>query len=126
FTQNISLSGRVLGNTAILQGTDSAFAPPTGVVLPPSGSIVDAVALPLDQQRRFEAGQTITPGNANFIPNLRDPDNRRDSNFMTAAFTFNQRINESFGYRASYQRVNTNRKFSDGTAGARFEPALNT
>ncbi len=122
FTPNISLSARVFGNTGYLALTDSPFAPPTGVTLPSAGSIVTAVALPLDQQRRFEASQSITPGNANYVPNLRDPDNRRDSNFLTLAFTLNHRLNESLSYRASYQRVNTNRQFSDGPAGVRFEP----
>ena len=126
FTPKVSLSARLFGNTSYLALTDSPFAPPTGVTLPPVGSIVDAHALSLDQQERYEAGQSITPGNANYIPNLRDPDDRRDSNFLTAAFTFNQRLNDSFGYRASYQRVNTNRQFSDGPAGVRFEPLFNT
>lgn len=126
FTPNISLSGRVFGNDAYLQQTDSPFAPPSGVVLPPAGSIVQAVALPLEQQRRLEARQSITPGNANYVPNLIDPDNRRDSNFLALAITFDQRVNEHFGYRASYQRLNTNRKFSDGVLGVRFEPAFNT
>ncbi|MGH9845366.1 MAG: TonB-dependent receptor, partial [Blastocatellia bacterium] len=126
FTPNISLSTRLFGNTAFLQLTDSPFAPPIGVTLPPAGSIVNAVALSLEQQKRFEAGQPITPGSANYVPNLRDPDNRRDSNFLTAAVIFNQRINDSFGYRASYQRANTNRQFSDGPAGVRFEPLFNS
>lgn len=126
FTPGIRLSGRIFGNDAYLQQTDSPFAPPAGVVLPPTGSIVQAVALPLDQQRRLEAKQSITPGNANFVPNLIDPDNRRDSNFLSLAVALNQRVNESLSYRASYQRLNTNRKFSDGVLGVRFEPAFNT
>ncbi len=125
FTPNISLSSRLFGNTAYLALTDSPFILP-GIILPPAGSIIDAHALSLDQQRRFETGQPITPGNANFIPNLHDPDNRRDSNFLTVALTFNHRLNDSFGYRASYQRVNTNRQFSDGPAGVRFEPLFNS
>jgi iron complex outermembrane receptor protein len=124
FTPNISLSARLFGNTAYLALTDSPFAPP-GVSLPPTGSIIDAHAFSLDQQSRFETGQPITPGSANYVPNLRDPDNRRDSNFLTVAITFNQRVSDSFGYRASYQRVNTNRQFSDGPAGVRFEPLFN-
>jgi iron complex outermembrane receptor protein len=125
FTPNVSLAARLFGNTAYLALTDSPFAAP-GVSLPPTGSIVDAHALSLNQQRSFEAGGKITPGSANFVPNLRDPDNRRDSNFLTVAITFNQRLSDSFSYRASYQRVNTNRQFSDGPAGARFEPLFNS
>jgi vitamin B12 transporter len=127
FTPNVSLSGRFFGNTAYLAQTDSPFAPPPGVTLPPAGSIVNAVALSLDQQRRIEAGLPVTSvGNANYVSNLRDPDNRRDSGFFSLAVIFNQRISDAFSYRASYQRVNTDRLFSDGPGGARFEPLFNT
>jgi vitamin B12 transporter len=136
FTPNISLSARLFGNTAYLALTDSPFTATNaadiarflpGFVPPPAGSMIDAVALPLDQQQRIENALAVTDrGGANYIPNLRDPDNRRDSNYLTVAITFDQRINEAFGYRASYQRVNTNRQFSDGPSGARFEPAFNS
>jgi len=135
FTPNISLATRLFGNTAYLAATDSPFTATSaadiarylpGFTPPPAGSVIDAVALSLDQQRRIEQGLAVTDrASANFIPNLRDPDNRRDSNYLTVAVIFNQRINDAFGYRASYQRVNTNRKFSDGPGGARFEPAFN-
>jgi vitamin B12 transporter len=136
FTPNISLATRLFGNTAYLALTDSPFTATSqtdiarflpGFVPPPAGSVVDAVALSLRQQRRIENGLAVADrGAANYIPNLRDPDNRRDSDYLTAAVIFNQRINDSFGYRASYQRVNTNRQFSDGPGGARFEPAFNS
>ena len=122
FTPKLALSTRIFGNTSFLQLTDSSFAPPPGVTLPPAGSIVTAVPLSVKQQRRLEAGQPIAAGAANYVPNLRDPDNRSDSGFLTVAVVFNQRFNDWFGYRASYQRVNTNRRFSDGPAGVRFEP----
>ncbi|MGH9908556.1 MAG: TonB-dependent receptor plug domain-containing protein, partial [Pyrinomonadaceae bacterium] len=68
FTPDISLSGRFYGNSAYLALTDSPFAPPPGVVLPPAASIVNAVAFSLEQQRRFEAGLPVTSvGNANYI-----------------------------------------------------------
>lgn len=136
FTPNISLAARLFGNTAYLAATDSPFTATSqtditkflpGFVPPPAGSVIDAVALSLDQQRRIENGLVVTDrGGANFISNLRDPDNRRDSNYLTSAVIYNQRINDAFAYRASYQRVNTNRRFSDGVAGARFEPAFNS
>jgi vitamin B12 transporter len=135
-TPNISLGARLFGNTAYLALTDSPFTATNaadiarflpGFVPPPAGSMIDAVALPLNQQQRIENGLAVTDrGGANYIPNLRDPDNRRDSNYLTVAVTFDQRINDAFGYRASYQRVNTNRQFSDGPSGARFEPAFNS
>lgn len=121
FRPNITLSGRILGNTLFAQLTDGSFDAP-GASLPPAGSIVKAVALPLDQQRLFEAGKPFTLGNANFISNLRDPDFRRDSSFLSSAVIFQHQINEKIGYRVNYQRVDTNRKFTDGPAGVRFEP----
>jgi iron complex outermembrane receptor protein len=89
--------------------------------------MIDAVALPLDQQQRIENRLAVTDrGGANYIPNLRDPDARRDSNYLTFAVIFNQRINDAFGYRASYQRVRTHRRFGDGPGGVRFEPLFNS
>ncbi|MGH9850941.1 MAG: TonB-dependent receptor, partial [Blastocatellia bacterium] len=136
FTPNISLGARLFGNTAYLALTDSPFTVTSqtdiarflpGFVPPPAGSVVDAVAISLDRQRRIENGLTAPDrGAANYVSNLRDPDNRRDSDYLTAAVIFNQRINDSFGYRASYQRVNTNRQFSDGPGGVRLEPAFNS
>jgi vitamin B12 transporter len=136
FTPNVSLATRLFANTAYLALTDSPFTPTSqtdilrflpGFVPPPVGSLVEAVALSLEQQRRIESGVAIADrGAANYVPNLRDPDNRRDSDYLTVAVIFNQRINDAFGYRASYQRVNTNRQFSDGPAGARFEPLFNS
>jgi len=136
FTPNVSLSARMFGNTAYLALTDSPFTATSaadiarllpGFVPPPAGSVIDAVALPLAQQRRIENGLAVTDrGGANYIPNLRDPDNRRDSNYLTVALIFNQQINDAFGYRASYQRVNTNRQFGDGPGGVRFEPLFNS
>jgi iron complex outermembrane receptor protein len=136
FTPNVSLGARMFGNTAYLALTDSPFTATSaadiarllpGFVPPSAGSVIDAVALPLAQQRRIENGLAVTDrGGANYIPNLRDPDNRRDSNYLTVALIFNQQINDAFGYRASYQRVNTNRQFGDGPGGVRFEPLFNS
>jgi iron complex outermembrane receptor protein len=136
FTPNVSLATRLFGNTAYLALTDSPFTVTSrtdiarflpGFVPQPAGGMIDAVALSIDQQRRIENGLAVTDrGAANYIPNLRDPDSRRDSDYLTAAVIFNQRINDSFGYRASYQRVNTDRRFSDGPGGVRFEPSFNS
>jgi iron complex outermembrane receptor protein len=136
FMPNISLGGRLFGDTAYLATTVSPFTATSatdiarflpGFVAPPAGGVIDAVALSLDQQRRIEQGLAVTGrGGANYITNLRDPDNRRDSNYLTVAFIFDQRINDAFGYRASYQRVNTSRQFGDGPGGVRFEPLFNS
>jgi vitamin B12 transporter len=135
FTPNISVATRFFGNSAYLALTDSPFTATSstdiamflpGFAPPPAGSIIDAVALSLAQQRMIERGLAVADrGSANYISNLRDPDNRRDSDYLTVAVIFSQRFNDAFGYRASYQRVNTNRQVSDGPSGALFEPAFN-
>ena len=129
FSPNITLAARFLGNTGYLALTGN----PDNNLLPninyAPGSIVRAAPLTLEQQRRLESGQTLTNiGNANFVPDLRNPDNRRDSSFATIALIFNQRVNSKFGYRISYNRVNTNRQVSDGPAGVvgTYQPAFNS
>jgi len=108
-TPNISLGARLFGNAAYLATTDSPFTATSatdvarflpGFIPPAVGGVIDAVALSLDQQQRIEKGLTVTDrGGSNYIPNLRDPDNRRDSNYLTVAVIFNQRINDAFGLR---------------------------
>src|SRR5262249_17714417 len=81
------------------------------------------IPLDLNEQRRAETrGVPLTPGNynrgdANFIPDLNDPDNRRKSNFFSGALNFTQRLNDRASYRLSYQRVDVNRSFLDGPRG---------
>src|SRR5262249_26316267 len=101
---------------------------------PPSGSLVKAIPLSLDEQRRVEArGIPLTAdnynrGDANFIPALDDPDNRRNSNFFSGALNFTQRLNDRASYRLSYHRVDVNRSFLDGPRGIGLfgEPAFTT
>jgi iron complex outermembrane receptor protein len=131
FTPNVTMSGRVYANDAFAALNESPAAAP-GFAPPPSGALVRAVPLDRDEQRRVEArGIPLTPGNynrgdANFIPDLNDPDNRRKSDFFTGALNFTQRLNDSASYRLSYHRVDVNRSFLDGPRGlgAFGEPAF--
>jgi iron complex outermembrane receptor protein len=122
FTPNVTLSGRVFANDAFTALNESPVAAP-GFAPPPPGSLVRAIPLNLDEQRRVEArGVPLTPvnynrGDANFIPDLNDPDNRRKSNFFSGALNFTQQLNDSAGYRLSYHRVDVNRSFLDGPRG---------
>ena len=122
FTPNVTLSGHVLANDAFTALNESPAAAP-GFAPPPPGSLVRAIPLNLDEQRRVEArGVPLTPGNynrgdANFIPGLNDPDNRRKSNFFSGALNFTQRLNDRASYRLSYHRVDVNRSFLDGPRG---------
>jgi vitamin B12 transporter len=122
FTPNVTLSGRVFANDAFTALNESPAAAP-GFAPPPPGSLVRAIPLNLDEQRRVEArGVPLTPdnynrGDANFIPDLNDPDNRRKSNFFSGALNFTERLNDRASYRLSYHRVDVNRSFLDGPRG---------
>jgi iron complex outermembrane receptor protein len=122
FTPNVTLSGRVFANDAFTALNESPASAP-GFAPPPPGSLVRAIPLSLDEQRRVEArGVPLTPdnynrGDANFIPGLNDPDNRRKSNFFSGALNFTQRLNDRASYRLSYHRVDVNRSFLDGPRG---------
>jgi iron complex outermembrane receptor protein len=122
FTPNVALSGRAYFNDAFVALNESPDVAP-GFTPPPSGSRIRAIPLGLDEQRRVEArGVPLAPGNynrgdANFIPDLNDPDNRRKSDFFSGALNFTQRLNDSASYRLSYHRVDVNRSFLDGPLG---------
>jgi vitamin B12 transporter len=131
FTPNVTLYGRAYANNAFVTLNESPVAAP-GFAPPPSGARVKAIPLDLDEQRRIEArGVPLTPdnynrGGANFIPDINDPDNRRESDFFSGALNFTQRLNDSASYRLSYYRADVNRSFLDGPRGiAPFgEPAF--
>jgi vitamin B12 transporter len=131
FTPNITLSGRAYANDAFAALNESPAAAP-GFAAPPSGARVRAIPLDLGEQRRVEArGIPLTPDNynrgaANFIPDLNDPDNRRESDFFSGALNFTQRLSDRASYRLSYHRVDVNRSFLDGPLGigAFGEPAF--
>jgi vitamin B12 transporter len=122
FTPNVTLYGRAYANDAFATLNESPEAAP-GFAPPPSGARVKAIPLDLDEQRRVEArGVPLTPdnynrGGANFIPNLNDPDNRRESDFFSGAVNFTQRLNDSASYQVSYHRADVNRSLLDGPRG---------
>ena len=121
----VSLTGRVYGADAFVGVNDTPFSGPATVL--PARGIVHAVPITLDQQRRVELGGPIqyTDG-ANLVPNLNDPDSHRSSRFLATAVVFRQQLAPRLSYRISYQNVFTRRKFEDGPAGVRFEPAFRT
>lgn len=131
FTPNVTLSGRVYANDAFLALNESPANAP-GFITPPAGTRVRAIALDRAEQRRIEArGLPLTEtnynrGNANFIPDLNDPDNRRESGYFSSALNFTQRLNNNASYRLNYHRVESDRSFLDGPrgVGAFGEPAF--
>ena len=120
-TPTATLSARIYAANSRLQLNNN----PQGIGnLPPTG-IIDAVALSPEEQRRYEAGipvPLLSAGAANFIPAANDPDNLRQSNFLSGALTFSQRPTERFGYTLSYQGLATNRTSDNGPLGVGFQP----
>lgn len=131
FTPNATLSGRIYANDAFLALNESPASAP-GFAAPAAGMRVRAIALDFAEQQRLAArgiplnATNYNRGNANFIPNLNDPDNRRNSGFFSGALNFTQRLNDRASYRLSYHRVDADRSFLDGPrgAGAFGEPAF--
>jgi len=69
----------------------------------------------------------VEAGPATFVPSANDPDNVRDSTFVSALFQFEQRPSPSFGYTVSFHRLGTDRVFRDGPLGVSlFEPVTPT
>lgn len=131
FTPNVTLTGRVYANDSFLALNESPAAAP-GFTAPAAGTRVRAIALDFAEQQRVAArgiplnATNYTRGNANFIPNLNDPDNRRVSGFFSGALNFTQRLNDRASYRLSYHRAEVSRTFLDGPrgVGAFGEPAF--
>jgi len=124
FKPSLSLSGRVMASDVFLRLNDSPFAAPPAN-LPTTGN-VRAIPLSPEQQRLREAGLTFTLGNATFIPDLDDPDNRREARYFTGAVMLAHQVNEAVSWHLAYQGLATHRAFLDGTRGVRFEPLFNT
>ena len=125
FSPPATLSGRIFTADTFIQLNDSAFVPfEAEAGLPPTGAI-KAIALPLDQQRKLEAGQPFEIGNANFVPDVNDPDNRRSASFLAASVGYAQRLSRAASFRVDYQIVDAKRNFRNGPGGVRFEPQFN-
>jgi vitamin B12 transporter len=62
-----------------------------------------------------------------FVASANDPDNVRDSDFLSALLLFEQRPSPTFGYTVSFHRLGTDRVFRDGPLGVSpFEPVTQT
>ncbi len=125
FSPSATLSSRVFAADTFIQLNDSSFIPFEAETSLPATGAIGAIPLPRDQQRRLEAGQPFEIGNANFVPDVNDPDNRRSGSFLAAAVGYTQRLSRTASFRVDYQTVDTNRNFRDGPGGVRFEPQFN-
>ncbi|MDA0205173.1 MAG: TonB-dependent receptor [Acidobacteria bacterium] len=117
FTPKISVSGRLWGADVFTAQADSAAFPSEVTANFPATGTVPAIALPIDQVERYEAGLPISAGNATFVPSPIDPDSRRVSAFLAGALILQHQLTANSSYRIAYQGVDTNRSFQDGPAG---------
>jgi iron complex outermembrane receptor protein len=121
FQPGISVIGRMWYSSNYLTSTAS----PTFLASMPSnpGGVVSAIALPISELEKYEAGQPFNAGNATFIPNARDPDARRQASFLSGMAIFQHQVSPNTSYRVGYQAVDTRRALLDGPQGTgSFEP----
>lgn len=90
----------------------------------PASTIIPGLPLAPDQVVRSALGQSITPGNATFIPGRNDPDNRRASRFWSGALILRQQLHSTADWQTSFQRVHTNRIGQNGPGGPGFQPLV--
>ncbi|MFQ5789520.1 MAG: TonB-dependent receptor domain-containing protein [Acidobacteriota bacterium] len=117
-----SLSARIYAADASVKLNES----PEAVGSLPATGILAARPLSSAELARYESGTPVSRlslGDANFIPSANDPDSERESSFVSAVVSFEQRPSETFGYTVRYHGVTTERSFLDGPLGvSAFEP----
>ena len=123
----LTLSGRVYGADTLLAINESPAVTDDVLANHGTGLAVPAIALAPNQVRAFSEGRDIEAGNATFVPDFNDPDSRRASSFYSAAVTLRYQISPDRSIRASYQQIDTGRRFRDGPGGVgSFEPLFST
>ena len=121
-TPRMSLSGRVWGTDDFLMYGNSPTSSGVPAANIPATGTIQAVALSQSQVNVYAAGGTPLFGNATFIPNAIDPDDRRSSHFVSAAAVFRNAVSANFNWQADYQRVNTDRVYQNGPGGVGYQP----
>jgi vitamin B12 transporter len=116
-----SLGVRVYGSSDRVRTNASPTASGVPAANIPDQTIVDAVALPLAELERANAGQAFDIGAATFLPGRNDPDNTRRSRFLTTAVTLRRVESDRASWQASYQRVATHRRYESGPLGPGFQ-----
>jgi iron complex outermembrane receptor protein len=118
-----SLGVRVYGSSDRVRtnGSPTASGVPDANI--PDQTIVDAVAPPLAELERANAGQPFEIGAATLVPGRNDPDNTRGSRFLTTAVTVSRVESARASWQASYQRVGTHRHYESGPLGPGFQTA---
>jgi len=122
FTPRISVTGRVwatndflqLGNSPTDEGIPNSNIPATGTI--------DAIGMSQAQVNIYATGGNPNFGNATFIPNAWDPDDHRNSHFVSTAVVLRHEVSSKFNWQANYQLVDTERVYVNGPAGVGYQP----
>lgn len=124
FTPRLSLSGRFWGSDDFAQANNS----PTSTGIPqeniPATAVVPAIPLSPEGVKTLIAGGTPNFGNATYIPDVNDPDDRNASRFENAAIIFRDIVAPTFNWQGYYQLVRTERIYNNGPVGiGPYQPA---
>lgn len=125
FTSRISMSARLWGSDdfAMENSSPTSFGIPYAN-LPVSG-VVPAVVLSPVGVKTLLAGGTPDFGEATYIPDANDPDNRLSSRFENAAIILHDIVSSAFNWQASYQLVHTSRTYENAPGGIGYQPEGN-
>ena len=123
FSPTTNLMLRVLGSDDRVELNTSPTASGIPAANIAQAVIVDAIAVSPDQIDRANRGLPFQIGTASYFPGRDDPDNLRTSSFLTTALRFRHSGWSVLSWQASYQRVHTQRTFTNGPAGVGFQPA---
>lgn len=120
-TPRIHIGFRILGADILGQlnnspGSTPDFAPP------PNAGPIPAVPLANSQIYNAEMGLPYVNGNANFIPDIDDPDYFRSGHYTSTLGFWEHAVTPSFSYRASYQLVAVDNDYVNGPAGLGYQP----
>jgi vitamin B12 transporter len=114
-TPTVRVSGRLFFDSDYLQFQTLPY--PVG---DSASTIIPAIAPPSSQIALANAGLPFDTTGATFVPNLNDPDARRNGSFVSGLFQVEQQVHPRFSWRVAYQPFKTHRDNIDGPSGPGF------
>jgi len=120
-TPRIHVGVRLWGADIFGQLNNTPTAVPDFAPSPTSGPI-PAVPLAGSQIFAAEMGLPYVNGNANFIPDVDDPDYSRREHFTSTLAFWEHAVTPTLSYRVSYQLVNVDTDYVNGPVGLGFQP----
>jgi vitamin B12 transporter len=122
FSSKFSLSGRFWGSDDFAMMNNS----PTSSGIPfaniPSTTIVPAIPLSPAGVKTLLAGGNPDFGNATYVPDANDPDDRLSSRFENVALIFHGIDSPRFNWQGYYQLVHTSRTYENDPGGIGYQP----